>query len=76
MHFFFVCKRLLILLALNLQCFFALRYLLGGNFYVSENLKQEIKNASCTTIEFQPIELSYDEWSAPSGEREKIYGKT
>lgn len=45
------------------------------NHIVSEKLKQEIENAGCTGIEFQPIELSYQEWTAPNGEREKIYGK-
>ena len=39
------------------------------------NFKKEIEDAGCTGIEFQPIELSYNEWSAPGGEREKIYGK-
>lgn len=42
---------------------------------VSENLKKEIEDAGCTGIEFQPIQLSYNEWTAPGGEREKIYGK-
>lgn len=47
----------------------------GVKYIVSEKLKQEIEDAGCTGIEFQPIELSYDEWTAPGGEREKIYGK-
>lgn len=45
------------------------------NIIVSEKLKQEIEVVGCTGIEFQPIELSYNEWTAPSGEREKVYGK-
>lgn len=44
-------------------------------FIVSEKLKQEIEDASCTGIEFQPVELSYNEWTMPGGEREKVYGK-
>lgn len=54
---------------------FMLRYVFGGMHFVSEKLKQEIEDAGCTGIEFQPIELSYNEWTAPGGEREKIYGK-
>jgi hypothetical protein len=52
-----------------------LKHLIGENFYVSEKLKQEIEDAGCTDIEFQPIELSYNEWVVSGGEREKIYGK-
>lgn len=56
--------------------FFALLNVEGGVKYIaSEKLKQEIEDAGCTGIEFQPIELSYNEWIAPSGEREKVYGK-
>ncbi len=55
--------------------FFSLKHLIGGNFYVSEKLKQEIEVAGCTGIEFQPIELGYNEWVVSGGEREKIYGK-
>lgn len=56
--------------------FFALRYTDSGvGYYVSEKLKKEIESAGCTGIEFQPIELSYAEWTAPGGEREKVYGK-
>jgi|LakMenE01Jun11ns_1017448.scaffolds.fasta_scaffold9944873_3 hypothetical protein len=55
--------------------FFPLKHLIGGNFYVSEKLKQDIEDSGCTGIEFQPIELSYNEWTAPGGEREKVYGK-
>lgn len=56
--------------------FFALNYVEGGiKYLVSEKLKNEIENAGCTGIEFQPSELSYNEWVAPGGEREKVYGK-
>jgi len=55
--------------------FFMIKYVFGGLYFVSEKLKQEIEDAGCTGIEFQPIELSYNEWTAPGGEREKIYGK-
>lgn len=57
--------------------FFMLKHINGGiGYYVSEYLKQEIEDAGCTGIEFQPIELSYNEWTSPGGEREKVYGKT
>lgn len=57
--------------------FFMLRDIDGGaGFFVSEKLKQEIEEAGCTGIEFQPSELSYNEWLAPGGEREKVYGKS
>lgn len=56
--------------------FFILRHVEGGvKYVVSEKLKQEIEDAGCTGIEFQPTELSYNEWTAPGGEREKVYGK-
>lgn len=55
--------------------FFMLRNVFGSLFFVSEKLKQEIEDAGCTGIEFQPTELSYQEWSAPGGERERVYGK-
>lgn len=56
--------------------FFALNFVEGGiGYYVSEKLKMTIEDAGCTGIEFQPIELSYNEWTAPKGEREKNYGK-
>jgi hypothetical protein len=48
----------------------------AGQYIVSEKLKQEIEDAGCTGIEFQPIELSFNEWTILGGEREKIYGKT
>lgn len=47
----------------------------GVNYLVSEKLKNEIENAGCTGIEFQPIEFTLTEW-LQGGEREKIYGKT
>ena len=56
--------------------FFILKHVSDGMFFVSEKLKKEIEISECTGIEFKPIELSYNEWSAPNGEREKIYGKT
>jgi len=60
----------------NSSDFFALKYVEGGIMYVvSERLKQAIENAGCTGIEFQPSELNYNEWTAPGGEREKVYGK-
>lgn len=56
--------------------FFALQNVMGGvNYIVSEKLKKEIEDAKCTGIEFQPIELSYQEWTISGGEREKAYGK-
>lgn len=55
--------------------FFMIKYVFGGLYFVSEKLKKEIEDAGCTGIEFQPIELSYNEWTAPGGEREKVYGK-
>lgn len=55
--------------------FFTIRYVFGKLFFVSEKLKKEIEDAGCTGIEFQPIELTYNEWTAPGGEREKVYGK-
>lgn len=56
--------------------FFMLQNVFGGiGYFVSETLKKEIEDAGCTGIEFQPSELSYYEWTAPGGEREKIYGK-
>ena len=58
------------------EIFFTLKYINGGwGYFVSETLKQKIEDAGCTGMEFQPIELSYNEWAGPGGEREKIYGK-
>ena len=57
--------------------FFTLIYIEGGiGYFVSEKLKQEIEEAGCTGIEFQPSHLTFNEWLAPGGEREKIYGKS
>ncbi|WP_276977724.1 DUF1629 domain-containing protein [Flavobacterium filum] len=56
--------------------FFMLKHVLGGiGYFVSETLKKEIEDAGCTGIEFQPVELSYNEWTAPGGVREQVYGK-
>lgn len=58
------------------QDFFAVSDVMGGvKYIVSEKLKKEIEDAGCTGIEFQPVELSYQEWTAPGGKREKVYGK-
>ena len=52
-----------------------LRHVEGGvKYVVSEKLKKEIEDASCTGIEFMPVELTLNEWL--HGERQKIYGKT
>ncbi len=57
--------------------FFILRDIEGGaGYFVSEILKKEIEDTGCTGIEFQPSELSYNEWLAPGGEREMVYGKS
>lgn len=43
--------------------FFALKYVEGGvKYLVSEKLKKEIEGIGCTGIEFQPVELSHNEW--------------
>jgi len=56
--------------------FFMLKHVNGGvGYFVSETLKDEIEDAGCTGIEFQPVELSYNEWTAPGGVREQVYGK-
>ncbi len=55
--------------------FFRLRYVSGKMYIISEKLKKEIEDAGCTGIEFQPVELSLNEWLIHGGEREKIYGK-
>lgn len=54
--------------------FFMIRYSFSGIYFVSEKLKKEIEDAGCTGIEFQPIELSLNEW-LHDGHREKVYGK-
>ena len=57
--------------------FFIVQKTAGGlSYIVSEKLKKEIEEAGCTGIEFQPIDVSYNEWTAPGGEREKVYGKS
>jgi len=72
-EFFYIEK---IELKQNIQeNFFMLKNVEGGVQYIaSEKLKKEIEDANCTGIEFQPIELSLNEW-LHGGEREKIYGK-
>lgn len=56
--------------------FFSLLYVeCGIKYVVSEKLKQEIEDAGCTGIEFQPIEMKLTEW-LQGGEREKVYGKS
>ncbi len=67
----------LVLTAEDKHDFFAISGVEGGVKYIaSEKLKQEIETAGCAGIEFQPTELSFDEWTASGGEREGIYGKT
>ena len=52
-----------------------LQYVEGGiKYVVSDKLKKEIEDSGCTGIEFQPIELSINEW-LQGGEREKIHNK-
>jgi hypothetical protein len=54
--------------------FFALKDVEGGiGYFVSETLKNEIENAGCTGIEFQPSELSYNEWVVKGGPRDQVY---
>ncbi len=55
--------------------FFMIDHIFGKLFFISERLKQEIEETGCSGIEFQPIELSYNEWTASEGERERVYGK-
>ena len=55
--------------------FITIKYAEGGiQYLVSEKLKHEIEDAGCTGIEFQPSEISFNDWL--STEREKIYGKS
>lgn len=56
------------------QDFIFLKNVFSGMYLVSEKLKEEIEDAGCTGIEFQPIHLSLNEWL--HSEREKIYGKS
>jgi len=56
--------------------FFSLRYMEGAHRgIVSERLKNELEKNEITGIEFRPIEIPLNDWHAPGGEREKIYGK-
>lgn len=48
----------------------------GAGYFVSEKLKQEIEDSGCTGIEFQPAELSYNEWIERDGPRDQIYGRS
>ncbi|WP_379093313.1 hypothetical protein [Pedobacter sp. UC225_65] len=53
-----------------------LKYVDGGaKYYVSEKLKTSIEEIGCTGLEFQPSEISFNEWLKKDGQREKIYGK-
>lgn len=64
-------------LGVAIEDFFAVRHVTGGIAYiVSENLKSEIEDKGCTGIEFQPTELSYDEWTSRDGPRDSIYGRS
>ncbi len=55
---------------------FSLRYTEDGSqFVVSEKLKLEIENAKCSGIEFQPYDLSFNEW-IDSRERKNVYGQS
>ncbi len=57
--------------------FFALRRVEGGiGYFVSETLKNEIESVGCTGIEFQPSELSYNEWVVKDGARDQVYGSS
>lgn len=53
-----------------------LRHLSEGIHFASETLKQEIEDAGCTGIEFQPVELSYHEWTAPEAKEKKYMENT
>jgi len=57
--------------------FFALHSVRGGvGYFVSEKVKHEIEDAGCTGIEFQPAEMSYNEWTVRDGPRDRVYGRT
>ncbi|MGL2993578.1 imm11 family protein [Flavobacterium sp. TSSA_36] len=72
----FTIKNIALISSLE-EHFFALENVEGGRgYFVSENLKNEIEVAGCTGIEFQPIELSFHEWSVSGGERDRVYGKS
>lgn len=43
--------------------FFILAGVEGGiGYFVSEKLKNEIENAQCTGIEFQPLDITFNDW--------------
>lgn len=44
----------------------------GVNYLVSETLKQHLEAEGITGIEYQPSALTFNEWLAPGGERERI----
>ena len=72
----FTIKNIALISSLE-EHFFALENVEGGRgYFVSENLKNEIEVAGCSGIEFQPIELSFHEWSVSGGERDRVYGKS
>ncbi len=56
--------------------FFLLQRIEGGGigYFCSEKLKKEIEDTNCTGIEFQPLNLTFNEWTKKGGERENIYG--
>ncbi|QXV66243.1 hypothetical protein INP83_03900 [Mucilaginibacter sp. 21P] len=56
--------------------FLILEKVQGGVMYLaSERLKQHLEAEGITGIEFQPCNLSLNEWLAQGGPREKLYGK-
>ncbi len=67
-------KKISFISEMDLDYFF-LRFSNANKGIISEKLKNEIENQYSTGIEFRPIDLSYNEWTAPGGERERVYGK-
>jgi hypothetical protein len=47
----------------------------GINYLASEKLKQHLEAEGITGIEFQPSNLSFNQWKIQGGERERLYGK-
>ena len=71
--FLFINKLILKMVA---EDFLFIRYMQGGpGYFVSERLKDMIEEKGCTGIEFMPSKLSFQEWSAKDGLRQKKYGK-
>jgi hypothetical protein len=61
----------------NVIDFLVIENVKGGiNYLVSEKLKQHLEAESITGIEYQPLNLSSNEWLGPGGERERLYGKS